>query len=92
MKAFSSPEWIIIIHNLGNALRHGQCKDMPRLMQIDALCSTQNDGAEKGHQIPMKDMAFKISKGIMVWLSSERNDSTLALAIFQKMSDQVKAD
>lgn len=75
--------------NLASALRHIRQDEESRVLWIDAICINQENNSEKSVQIRKMADIFRQAPRVVVWLGSEGQDSSGALARLQTIAEQV---
>ena len=83
---------LAITPNLAEALRYLRYEDRPRVLWIDAICVDQNNTDERGHQVlRMADIYHQASR-VIIWLGSERDDSTLAMQELNALGSTIEME
>ena len=83
---------LAITRNLAEALRYLRYEDRPRVLWIDAIGVDQNNTAERGHQVlRMADIYHQASR-VIIWLGSERDDSTLAMQELNALGSTIEME
>lgn len=84
----SGEQSLPVRRNLADALLALRYDDNGRLLWIDAICIDQNNLPERGSQA--KKMAeIYTGRKVVVWLGSEKEDSSLALDLLGSLSEKI---
>jgi len=83
---------LVVTQNLAKALPYLRLKDRPRTLWIDAICVNQSDMAERTSQVKrMADIYSKATR-VVVWLGPASEDSSMAIAFFNKICSKTAVD
>ena len=88
----SGNDKIAITQNLAVALPYLRRKTEIRTLWIDALCINQQDLRERSSQVKMMGDVYQLADRVIVWLGTEKDDSTHVLKILSQLSSEVKVD
>lgn len=81
-----------VTRNLASALVHLRYLGRSRMLWVDAVCINQGDGNERTRQVAMMGDIFRHAKTVLVWLGEEREDSSFALQLFEKLGLEFELD
>ncbi|KAI0147160.1 heterokaryon incompatibility protein-domain-containing protein [Xylariaceae sp. FL1272] len=88
-KLISCRGWLCGRSNLIAALWQFRHETEGRDVWIDALCIDQQDNVHKGPQVTMMGDIFSKASRVLVWLGPEKNDSTHAMDLVQRLGVQI---
>ena len=88
----SGNDRIAITRNLAVALPYLRHKNEIRTLWIDALCINQQDLRERSSQVKMMGDIYQLADRVIVWLGTEKDDSTHVLKTMSQLSSNVKVD
>ncbi|TGO36479.1 hypothetical protein BHYA_0123g00070 [Botrytis hyacinthi] len=63
--------------NLESALRYLRCRDLPRVLWIDAICINQDDIAERNSQVKYMGTIYSKSSIVLAWLGEPKMNKCL---------------
>ncbi|KAK3339793.1 heterokaryon incompatibility protein-domain-containing protein [Lasiosphaeria hispida] len=72
--------------NLGAALLRLRLPEAPRTLWIDAVCINQDDLAERAQQVGYMRDIYRHSKGVLIWLGTEYDDSGLVFPLCERIA------
>jgi hypothetical protein len=74
--------------NLVAALRHLRLKEKGRDLWVDAVCINQSDDPEKNRQFQFMRMIYGDTKGLLIWLGPEDENSDAAMDLVNRVAGQ----
>lgn len=96
----NDPKKLIFLQNqpfkatpsLESALRHLRHRDSERTMWIDAICTNQNDVAERTAQVQQMQDIYAHASHLVVWVgvASESEDSDLGMETCRQVGEELK--
>lgn len=82
--------WYEVRKNLFDALVYLRNPDSDRILWIDALCINQEDVTERNQQVYLMGSIYSQAREVLVWLGPEKNNSDLAMDLFEEMDEYTK--
>ena len=83
---------IAITQNLAIALPYLRYRDKARILWIDAICINQQDLRERSSQIKLMGDVYKSADRVIVWLGTQKDNSTQALKALSQLSLEIQVD
>lgn len=77
--------------NLFTALQALRDEDLPKRLWIDALCISQDNIAEKNHQVGLMARIFRTAEKVLVWLGLIDDECRMAFN-FMQSTQEVESD
>ena len=88
----SGNDKIAITQNLAVALPYLRYKNEIRTLWVDAICINQQNLRERSSQVKMMGDIYQLADRVIVWLGTEKDDSTHVLKTLSQLSSNVKVD